>query len=122
MHIQKISILICFVLLFSTNSLFGMDRDAENAQTLIERWYGQEDKVIKAIAVANKTRTSQFLMLGDGALQATFVPFQKKVILFGAGFEKSELPFEDFVQQISPKEQIGRRSVVAGKKKRCVVQ
>ena len=127
MHIQKFLIGICFVLsLFSTNILFGMERDEKNAQTLLERWYGKQDKVCKAIKDAIKTQKSQVLILEDGTLQATFLPSHKHVILLSPGFEKAEYSFDYFVQQISPKEQISPRPVIVAKKKskkeRCVVQ
>ncbi len=123
MYIQKILIGICFVLsLFSTNILFGMNRGEKNAQTLLERWYGHQDEVSKAIKVAIKTQKQQVLILEDGALQANFLPFQKNVILLCPGFEKSEYPFGYFVQQISPKEQISPRPVIVANKKRCAVQ
>jgi hypothetical protein len=122
-YIQKFLIGICFVLsLFSTNILFGMKRDAENAQTLLEKWYGKQDKVCKTIKDAKKTQKQQVLTLEDKTLQATFLPVQKKVVLYGQGFETIEHSFDYFVQQISPKEQISPRPVIVAKKERCAVQ
>lgn len=99
MYIKKKLIFLGLVFLFNMN-LFSMDRVAQNNHALLEKWRGQEKNVEKIIEKAKKTGKSQQLTIGEeNELQATFLPYQKQVVLFGR-YEIIQVSFAYFLQQI----------------------
>jgi len=120
MKIQKTALLILNGMLSTSLFLSCMNREAKNELALLHRWYGHEEGVKQAIAQAEKTKKAKTLTLdNEGGLQATFLPYHRKVVLFGPGFEKIEVSFDYFLQQISVPKNNQQQNA---KKRRCIVQ